>query len=402
MRRLFVLAVILVVSCAPATPPPQTSAAVTVSASYAADSGEKAVGVIPSTILHDSKRNKDLEVSVDYPIHGLSYPVIVFSHGYGGSSRTYESLASFWTSYGYVVIRPSHADANVLRDLYEQQSRMSGPAGQRRDERRERNQPREEPAATETARAFVKNAEEMWEKEREPQWRDRAADISFVIDSLDELEQRFPELRGKIDHARIGVGGHSYGAFTAMLIAGMRPSSNPPLAVADPRVKAAMAMSPQGVSDARELTAQSWANVKIPMLYMTGSNDRGALQSEDADWRRTAFVNSPPGDKYFVEIEGARHLSFTGRVSDLAEAFAARDERPRTTTSPRGTNPVDTSPARRAGSASFLAERQIFANIRQISLAFWDAFLKNDAKGRDYLDKGLEAAKSASVKVEKK
>ena len=380
------------------------------SASYAADSGDKAVGVIPSATLHDPKRNKDLELSIDYPIHGLSYPVIIFSHGYGGSSRTYESLASFWTSYGYVVIRPSHADANVLRDIYEQQTRVtaSGMGGERRGERRgSRGEPRSSEQASgekrEAVREFVRNAEEAWDKEREPQWRDRAADISFVIDSLNEIEKMFPELRDKMDHARIGVGGHSYGAFTSMMIGGMRTFSTPPVSAADPRVKAIVAMSPQGVSETRGLTPQSWADVKLPMLFMTGSNDRGASATEDADWRRTAYVNAPAGDKYFVEIEGARHLSFTGRASDLSEAFAAmRDDRPITTASPRGTNVADTSAARRPSDRTFFAERQIFSNIRQISLAFWDAFLKNEPKAHTYLDKDLEATKSASVKAEKK
>ena len=73
---------------------------------------------------------------------------------------------------------------------------------------------------------------------------------------------------------------------------------------------------PKGCSrrSARTKAPQSWANVKIPMLYMTGSNDRGALASEDADWRRTAFVNTPGGEKYFVEIEGARRLVESGEV----------------------------------------------------------------------------------------
>src|SRR5207244_281867 len=96
-------------------------------------------------------------------------------------------------------------------------------------------------------------AEQIWEKEREPQWRDRARDISLVIDSLADLEVRFPELKGKMDRTKIGVGGHSYGAFTAMLLGGARTFGNPPLLVADPRVTAILAMSPQGVASNRGL-----------------------------------------------------------------------------------------------------------------------------------------------------
>jgi predicted dienelactone hydrolase len=404
-RTLIVVTTLLIAACSssPSTPTPQSSVSnVTITTNYvSSESGEKAVGVIPVATLHDAKRNKDVELSIDYPIHGLSYPVIVFSHGYGGSGRAYESLAAYWTSYGYVVIRPSHADANALRDLYEQAQITPSSMADRRRERRDRSA-EGPPAAGERVRTFVKNAEEGWEKEGAAQWRDRAADISFVIDSLDDLEQRFPELHGKMDHARIGVGGHSYGALTAMLISGMTVFTNPVVTAADPRVKAIVAMSPQGVNVEKGWTNQSWASVKIPALYMTGSNDYGTVITDGPDWRRLAYVNSPPGDKYYVDIAGARHLSFTGRASELSESFAQmRDERPQTMNPRGGAGMADTGQARRP-SGAFGAERQIFSNIRQISLAFWDAFLKNDAKGRNFLDKDLEAAKSASVKVERK
>src|SRR5204863_1411686 len=53
-----------------------------------------------------------------------------------------------------------------------------------------------------------------------PGWKSRAADITLVIDSLDEIQKLAPELKGKLDASRIGVGGHSYGAYTTNLIAG--------------------------------------------------------------------------------------------------------------------------------------------------------------------------------------
>lgn len=404
MRRYLAVALLLLTSCSSSTPPPAAAQATPMLASYSTDTGSYAVGVIPDATLHDGKRNKDLAMTIEYPIHGLSFPLIVFSHGFGGAANAYEPLVSYWTSYGYVVIRPSHADAGALREIYEQ-GRITAPSRDRvREERRPRgNRNQQQPAAPAVAE-FVKNAEEAWDKEREPQWRDRADDVSFVLDSLDELEQKYPELRGKIDRSRIGVGGHSYGALTTMLVGGARTFSNPPIVAGDPRVKAALAMSPQGVSESRGLTAQSWTNVKIPMLYMTGSNDFGAKKEEDPDWRRTAFVNSPPGDKYFILLEGARHLSFTGRLSDLPEGFG-----PRRTDAPIGTQmpgqPVMTDQGAyqpRSSAGLFGAERMIFSTIKQISLAFWDGFLKNNAKGREYLDKSLEASRSATVKVERK
>src|SRR6202030_2992078 len=95
----------------PATQPPSFSP------SYGFEMGTSPVGVIPSAILHDGARNKDLEVSIEYPTRGAGpFPIIIFSPGYGGSDHGYEGLISYWTSYGYVCIRPTHADAGALRD----------------------------------------------------------------------------------------------------------------------------------------------------------------------------------------------------------------------------------------------------------------------------------------------
>ena len=80
-----------------------------------------------------------------------------------------------------------------------------------------------------------------------------------------------------------------------MLIAGMRTFGNPPLNVADARVRAVIAMSPQGPAPNRDTTAQSWADVHVPIMYMTGTNDRGATEAEDYNWRKQAFEDSPAG-----------------------------------------------------------------------------------------------------------
>src|SRR6266852_2761339 len=75
------------------------------------------VGSIPSATLHDAQRNKDLTMAIEYPTRGGPYPVIIFSHGFGSSSDGYIALTEFWVGRGYVVIKPSHADAGALRKI---------------------------------------------------------------------------------------------------------------------------------------------------------------------------------------------------------------------------------------------------------------------------------------------
>ena len=350
-RILFSLAVVMAAACASNSMDDdrRSEAAATSTASssgYSAIEGTIPVGVIPAATVHDASRNKDVELSIDYPTRGGSnFPIIIFSHGFGGKGTGYEGLASYWTSHGYVVIRPTHADAGQLRSL--------------------------------------RDVEDIWDTQKEAEWRNRVRDVTAVIDGLNDLEQRYPELKGKMDHTHIGVGGHSYGAFTTMLVAGAKPNVTPPLDLHDSRVRAAMAMSPQGIGAKPPLSAQSWHDVKIPMIYMTGSLDRSLDEKEDAAaWRRSAYENTPAGDKYFVEIAGARHLSFAGLgTGELMQ-------RQRSQVDPWGNNRTTTGYDPRNDSRNapgFGNQQRIFGTIKIVSLAFWDAYLKDKTTARDYL-----------------
>ena len=379
MKRFLILAIALAACTSQPQRPQVTPVKV---GDYNPEEGPTPVGVIPTATLHDALRNKDLEISIEYPTRGGPFPVIVFSPGYGGSSSGYEPLASYWTSNGYVVIRPSHADAGALRELMRDPIREAyqqrPEAQQQQQPRRRRQQPTQNQPATPPP--FRPNpAEAIWEKEREPQWRDRVADVKLVLDSLTDLPTRFPELQGKIDRNQIGVAGHSYGAFTAMLIAGARTFGNPPLQLSDPRVKAMIAMSPQGVATNRGLTTQSWTDVRIPAIYMTGTQDRGAAENEDANWRKQAFDYSPAGDKYFVLIEGARHSTFTG----TSLASFPIESRSTPVMSP-GMQQTTASPLP-ATSSGFISDRNLFQKVKVTSVIFWDAYLKNDSKARELL-----------------
>lgn len=325
---------------------------------YSGEIGESPVGVIPEEVLRDTQRNKDVPFAIHYPTRPGPHPLILFSHGFGGSHRTYVALASYWASQGYVVITPSHADG-----------------GRRRD---------------------VRRTEDLWESQTPAEWRDRARDLTLFLDQLDELERRYSELQGKIDRTRVGAGGHSYGAFTAMLLGGVRtfPGAT---SYADPRVKAVVALSPQGPSDVRGLTAESWRELRTPALFMTGGRDAGATETETPEWRRQAFELSPAGDKWLVVLEGARHGSFTGRL-DFIEPQRADQRLPsvadpnrdpeRDPRLPDDRPRIDTPQGGRPGreGMSGLRERGIFNQVKAISLAFLDTYLRNDAEARTALE----------------
>ena len=357
IRRISILTFVslLVLACATARPDADRTAGAAEDSSaprYSSEAGSTPVGVIPDGTLRDAQRGRDVTFNIDYPTTAGPHPLIIFSHGFGASGRAYVGLSSHWASNGYVVIKPTHLSDNSLR------------------------------LADITPGDF----------------RDRVADIKFLLDSLDALEQRYPELKGKIDRAKIGVGGHSFGALTAMLIAGLRtfPGGT---SYADPRVKAVIAMSPQGPRESWGLTKESWNEVRGPVMYMTGGRDQGIDESETPEWRRQAFELTAPGDKWLVFIQGAGHLAFTGRLGVMPE-----DTRTTTTINTPRDNPygppqVDPNTRNARPTVAGDPVRAVSGTIKAISLAFWDTYLRGDDAGREQLDK---AAERHGVEVQKK
>ena len=385
MKRIaLALAIIAAAGCS-STPQQKTAPAPQPASyvpSYAFNMGSSPVGVIPSALLRDATRNKDVEVSIEYPTRGTGpFPIIIFSPGYGGSSHAYEALISYWTSYGYVCIRPMHADSGALRDTMNDLLQMH-PQDKRPNMRQRDRTP---PNPDTLARTRPNLAEAIWDKEREPQWRDRVRDVTVILDSLNDLEKNYPELAGKMDHAHIGVGGHSYGAFTAMLTGGAKTFSNPPVSGGDPRVKAILAMSPQGVASNRGLATESWRDVHVPVMFMTGTRDYGANESESPDWRRTAYENSPAGDKYFVLIRNAGHLTFTGLAAGLGQEQYDRT-RDNPIVDPRTGQVLNGVPQDNNRAGLINNDRGAFGSIRSISLMFWDSYLKDKSDAKALLD----------------
>lgn len=308
---------------------------------YTAASGKDPVGVIPSATLRDAKRERDIPLTIDYPTRGGPHPLIVFSHGAGATGRAYVGISSHWASYGYVVIKPTHLDNTRLEDL--------------------------------SANDF----------------RERIRDMAFVLDSLDALETKYPELKGKIDRTRIGAGGHSLGAMTAMQLGGVRTFNPSAVSYADPRVKAVIAMSPQGTRESWGLTKDSWAEVKTPMMFMTGDRD-WSMEGEKPEWRKEGFELSAAGDKWLVYMPGAGHFVFAGRAGITQEEAA----RPRTSpiddpsSNPLGQRRMD--PNRVPRGVIIDDQRGLISAVRALSLAFWDAYLRGDAKGTEHLEKSKD------------
>ena len=228
-----------------------------------------------------------LSVRVHYPAAAgaagapveAALPVVVFSHGLGGSRLGYGFLGRAWAEHGYVSLHPSH--------------RENLPFG-----------------AAEAERPSLSTLRAMKEAIDDPRnWEARPRDVAAAIDALSGLQ--LPALAGKLDASRIAVAGHSYGAYTALLCAGAGIRLDGATSdFRERRAQAFIALSPPG-NGSRGLEAASWADITAPVLCVTGTHDRG-FQGQPPEWREESFRALPPPDKTLVVVDGAEHFTFSG------------------------------------------------------------------------------------------
>ena len=254
--------------------------------------------VIEELVLHDAQREKDLTLRITFAQADGPFPVVLFAHAVRRNRSDFKPLVGHWAANGYVVIQADHSDTQ----------RMGAD------------------------------------------WRDRARDMSFMIDSLAEIESKAPELASKMDATRIGVGGHLIGAYAACALAGMKGTGFGPGSQTadfrDPRVDAAVLLGPHGRG--QELNEKSWEEIDKPLLVAVGSRMPSRRTSNPAEWRTEPYRFAEPGDKYLLWIEG-----MDGGYAGLC----AGDE-------------IDPAPA---------------GFVREVTTAFWDAYLKADTPARQRL-----------------
>ena len=174
-------------------------------------------------------------------------------------------------------------------------------------------------------------------------------------------------LKGRVDAQRIGVAGHSYGAFTSLAIAGQtsKTKDGKDHSYADKRVKAVITMCPQS-PPLFGLSEHSWEKIAIPVMIMTGTNDLG--MKFRSPQKTVCYKGMPEGEKYFFLLQGAGHMDFaTNR-----KLFSTDD-----------TEDSDMS---------------FHGLICQGACAFFDAYLRGDKKSLAWL-KGADIVKSNPDKV---
>ncbi|MFN4067749.1 MAG: alpha/beta hydrolase family protein, partial [Thermosynechococcus sp.] len=221
------------------------------------------------------------------------------SHGLASDRTTFAYLAEHLASYGLAVLAVTHPGSDA--------SRIS---------------------------SFLSGAPLDYEN-LPKDWAQRPFDLKFGVDAVAALVQKNPAL--KIDTNNVGLLGHSMGGFTVLAAAGGRVDwdavkqrclaaandlfifnislplqcrslglSDPPSKLADPRVKAVMAVNP--VSSVL-IGEQGMANINVPTLIISSSKDVFAPPLEEQILPFTWLQAQP---KYLAMLVPGTHFSAVG------------------------------------------------------------------------------------------
>ena len=262
-------------------------------------------------------------------------PLVIISHGFGGWAGGMTYLAENLASKGYVVASIDHADG---------QGGSAGAAGRLR-----------------VAGTIVNRA------------RDQQAVIAaFVARAADPTDA----IGRRIDAADIALIGYSMGGFGALATAGAAYDRTAPslaplggalddqtVRVADPRLKAVVAIAPWGGQPAfRAWSPAGIAGMTVPSLFIAGDHDDVAQYPDGIRW---LYDHASGSNRWLLVYAQARHNvggnpppPETLARPDLAENFA---------------EPV------------WRSER-INAINQHFVTAFLDRFLKHDAAHGVFLD----------------
>ncbi|HSI58454.1 MAG TPA: hypothetical protein VLA16_12925 [Ideonella sp.] len=205
-------------------------------------------------------------------------PLIVFSHGIGGSRYGYSYLGRYWASHGYASLHVQHIGSD--RSVW--------------------------------GSNVLQTALRMQDAAQEKEAVARVADLHFALDSL-LASERGPH----IDRQRLVVAGHSYGANTALLAAGATVQrGGKAMQFRDPRFTAAIVMSAPpfyGDNDFGPILG----GVSIPTLHVTATLDTIEIPGYYSPMSDRLKVFDATGSKLKVlaVFQGGSHSVFTDRMN---------------------------------------------------------------------------------------
>ncbi len=274
--------------------------------------------------IDQGRAGREVPFKIYHPVdHGLeSMPVIIWSHGFGGNRDGASFISRFLAGQGYVIVHLTHRGTDS--------SLWEGQDGHPWDILRQAKVPREMTIA-------------------------RMEDVPFALNQLAGWMDKNPDVGQYMDMARLGMSGHSFGAMTTQVMAGMRfPDKDGNLLdMSDERFKAGILYSPVPIAHLTNATPEDiYSSIRLPLFHMTGTEDDSPIEHYDYTHRLIVRDYSGTDEHYTQIIDSGDHMVYNGTRGKL------------------GSNPM---------------REQHEEEIMHGALAFWDAYLKDDAGAKEWL-----------------
>lgn len=241
---------------------------------------------------HDAARMRDVPLRIRWPQAdgSAATPMVLFSHGLGGTREGGAVWGEAWSRAGFVVVHLQHAGSDLAAVRASARS-FSDKAGLR----------------------AAGSAEQLLARLR---------DVVFVLDQITQRHAARQDRWAGVRPNGVGMSGHSFGAHTTLGMAGQRyPAFD---GIAEPRLASFIALSPTvpAVGDAR----RAFERLTRPLLSITGTRDQDVVgNGATPDKRMAVFAALPQGDKAHLVLRDADHMTFGGQVGGHAEIMA-RDQ----------------------------------------------------------------------------
>ncbi|MGH1379024.1 MAG: alpha/beta hydrolase family protein [Alphaproteobacteria bacterium] len=274
----------------------------------------------------DSQRDdRAVPYKIYYPEgHDLSkIPVLIWSHGFGGNRDGAAFISRFLAGQGYVIVHITHAGTDS--------SLWEGKGGHAWDV---------------LQKATISRDDTL----------NRMYDVPFVLDQLESWVSDNPDVGRFMDFDRIGMSGHSFGAMTTQVMAGMMfpNKENELVSLRDSRISCGIAYSPVPIAHLTDaLPKDVYSTIDIPLFHMTGTDDASPLESYGYEHRLIVRDNANHDAQYLQVLDGGDHMVYNGTRGKLARN-PKRDEHE--------------------------------DEIKLAALAFWDAHFKDDDDAKSWLE----------------
>jgi predicted dienelactone hydrolase len=232
---------------------------------------------LPSFFLDHVKYSNAYAVA-DAAVSGAEsqYPLLLFSHGWGGFKAQNTFQVEELASHGYIVAAPDHTYGSIATVL---------PDG-----RVALNNPEALPVGTSLSDEDILSAAQVLGD----QW---SGDLSYILDSLENLEpdKTGGYLANHLDFTRVGVLGHSAGGGAAIQFCG-----------SDERCQIALGMDPF-----MDPVSYQIQNQGLEQPYLAIFSESWAKENGRNNTVFDIFFSNGSGDGYQFYIEETEHYDFT-------------------------------------------------------------------------------------------